>query len=180
MEDYKKISDEDLVIEIRKKDKQLYAEIVTRYQDKLMRYANYLINDEQKAADVVQEAFIKAYINLNSFNTKKKFSAWIYRIAHNEAMNAVKKYHKEIQMDEDMDFTDKINLEEEFDKKSIIEMAGKCLSDMPIKYSEPLELFFLEEKSYEEIGEILRLPGGTVATRINRGKVLMKKICQKK
>jgi RNA polymerase sigma-70 factor, ECF subfamily len=179
MHDIKNISDEELAIKIRKENKELYSEIVNRYGDKLMRYANYLIYNQEKAADVVQESFIKAYVNLNGFNVKKKFSSWIYRIVHNEAMNAVKKYRKESPINEDMDWSSKINLEEEFDKKQIQEMAQKCLKEMPIKYSEPLELFFIEDYSYGDISDILRLPMGTVATRINRAKAIMKKICQK-
>lgn len=179
MDDIKNISDEELVIKIRSENKELYAEIVNRYQNKLMRYATYLINNEEKAVDIVQEGLIKAYINLNGFNTNKKFSSWIYRIVHNEAINAVKKYHKEIPIEKDMDWVSNTNLEEEFDKKQIQEMAQKCLNEIPIKYSEPLVLFFMEDYSYEDISDILRLPMGTVATRINRAKALMKKICQK-
>jgi RNA polymerase sigma-70 factor, ECF subfamily len=179
MHDIKNISDEELVIKIRKEDKELYSEIVNRYENKLMRYANYLIYNQEKAADVVQESFIKGYVNLNGFNAKKKFSSWIYRIVHNEAMNVVKKYHKESPINEDMDWPSNINLEEEFDKRQIQEMAQKCLKEIPIKYSEPLELFFIEDYSYEDISDILRLPMGTVATRINRAKALMKNICQK-
>ncbi|MDD5681358.1 MAG: sigma factor-like helix-turn-helix DNA-binding protein, partial [Candidatus Omnitrophica bacterium] len=55
----------------------------------------------------------------------------------------------------------------------------KCLNKMSIIYKEPLSLYYLEEKSYEEISDILRIPIGTVGTRINRAKGLMKKICQK-
>lgn len=179
MQDLKKISDEQLVEKVRKENKELYAEIVNRYEDKLMRYATYLISDNDKAADVVQESFIKAFVNLNGFNSKKKFSSWIYRIAHNEAMNAVKKYNKESPINQDMDFSSDVNLEEEFSKKQIQEMAQKCLNNMPIKYSEPLMLHFIEDYSYEDISNILRLPMGTVATRINRAKALMKNICQK-
>ena len=180
MHDLKSISDEELVAKVRKEDKELYAEIVNRYQYKLMKYATYLIHDEQKAADVVQEAFIKAYVNINGFNTKKKFSSWIYRIVHNQAMNLVKKYHKESPMDKNMDWSSDSNLEEEFDKKHIQEMVQACLDNMPVKYSEPLILYFMEDYSYEDISDILRLPMGTVATRINRGKILLKNICQKK
>jgi RNA polymerase sigma-70 factor, ECF subfamily len=179
MRDVKNISDEELVIKIRKENKELYSEIVNRYEDKLMRYANYLIYNQEKAADAVQDSFMKAYINLNGFNTKKKFSSWIYRIVHNEAMNAVKKYHKESSIKKGMDWSSDINLEDEFDKKKIQEMAQKCLKEIPIKYSEPLELFFIEGYSYEDISDILRLPMGTVATRISRAKALMKNICQK-
>jgi RNA polymerase sigma-70 factor, ECF subfamily len=179
MQDVKRISDEQLIVKVIKINKELYSEIVNRYQDKLMRYATYLINNEEKAADVVQESFIKAYINLNGFNKSKKFSSWIYRIVHNEAMNSVKKYHKETSIDNDMDWSSNTNLEEEFDKKQIQEMAQKCLSNIPVKYSEPLVLYFMENYSYEDISDILRLPMGTVAIRISRAKAIMKKICQK-
>jgi RNA polymerase sigma-70 factor, ECF subfamily len=177
MHDFKNISDEELVIKVRKDNKEFFAEIVNRYQDKLMRYATYLINNKEKAADVVQESLIKAFINLNGFNTNKKFSSWIYRIVHNEAMNAVKKYHKEIPIEKDMDWISNVNLEEEFDKKQIQEMTQKCINDMPIKYAEPLMLYFMEDYSYEDISDILRLPMGTVAIRISRAKALMKNIC---
>jgi len=176
MQDVKKISDEELVEKVRNEDKELYIEIVNRYEEKLMRYTTYLISNSDKASDVVQDSFIKAYVNLNGFNTKKKFSSWIYRIAHNEAMNAVKKYHKEYPIDKDMDFASGVDLEDEFNKKQIQEMAQKCLNDIPIKYSEPLMLHFIEDYSYEDISDILRLPMGTVATRINRAKALMKNI----
>ncbi len=180
MPDYQSMSDELLVEKIRSKDKNLYAFIVERYEKKLMKYASYLINDQHKAADAVQESFIKAYVNLNSFNTKKKFSSWMYRIVHNEAINIIKKYKKEVSLSSNFDLPSKTNIEDEMNKKEIIEKAKNCLSQMPIIYSEPLALYYLEDKSYEEISDILRIPMGTVATRINRSKVIMKNICQKK
>ncbi len=176
---FRDFTDEQLIEKVRSKNKELYVYIVERYQNKLMKYVTYLIHDEQKAADIVQETFIKAYINLNGFNVKRKFSSWIYRIAHNQAMNLVKKYKKEVSMDVSFDIKSNLDIEEEFSKKEIIERAEKCLSQMPIMYSEPLVLYYLDEKSYEEISDILRIPMGTVATRINRAKFIMKSICQK-
>ena len=67
------MSDGKVVEIIRTKDKEMYAEIIKRYQTKLLRYAGYIMNDEHKGADVVQESLIKAYIHLNGFDTKKKF-----------------------------------------------------------------------------------------------------------
>jgi len=173
------LSDEELVVRIRTKEKEWFTDIVLRYQEKLLRYAIYLIHDEHKAKDVVQDAFIKAYINLNGFNIKKKFSSWMYRIVHNEAMNSIKKYHKEVPLLPDMDVQSEENIEHDFGNKESIEKAQSCLDDMPVLYSEPLALYYLDEKSYEEISDILRIPMGTVATRINRAKKLMKIICQK-
>jgi len=177
--DLKDTTDEKLVEYVRTTDKEAFLEIVLRYQDKLFRYANRLTRDEAKTADIVQETFIKAFTNLNNFNIDKKFSSWIYRIAHNEAINAVLKHAKEVPLPEGMDFKSGENIEDDIFKKEIKEHTEKCLEQIPIKYSEPLTLFFMEEKSYEEISDILRLPIGTVGTRINRAKILIKKICRK-
>jgi len=179
MADYQTLSDEQLVEQVRSKDRELYRLIVDRYQAKLMRYANYLVFDESKAADIVQETFIKAFINLNGFDIRKKFSSWIYRIAHNQAMNSVKKHHRETPLNPEIDLPSSENVEEEYFKKEIISKIQKCLNKIPIIYSEPLALYYLEDRSYEEISDILRLPTGTVGTRINRAKVQMKQICQK-
>ncbi|KKP65626.1 MAG: RNA polymerase sigma factor, partial [Candidatus Roizmanbacteria bacterium GW2011_GWC2_35_12] len=130
------MTDEKLVEKICREDKELYTEIVNRYQEKLLRYASNLIGDKYKASEIVQESFIKAYISLRSFNTKKKFSSWIYRIVHNETMNYFQKYKKEVPIKEEMNLTSKNNIEEYINKKEIIEKANKCLSKIPVTYSE--------------------------------------------
>lgn len=176
-----KVSDEKLVERIRSKDQELYAEIVKRYQDKLFRYARYMIRDDDKAADIVQDAFIKAYVNLQSFNTKKKFSSWIYRIVHNNTMNYIRKNKKEIRIGK-QELTlsdDSDDQEEEFSKKEMNEMLSKGIDDLPIKYRSPLTLFYFDDQSYEEISDVLRLPIGTIGTRINRGRKLLKTIIEK-
>lgn len=177
--DLKKLTDEQLAEHVRATDKEAFLEIVLRYQEKLLRYARRLTRDEARSADIAQETFTKAFINLNSFDAKLKFSSWIYRIAHNEAINSILKYKKEVPLPEGVDFKSEENIEDDFFKKEVKERAENCLSRMPVKYSEPLVLFFLEEKTYEEISDILRLPIGTVGTHLNRAKILMKKICQK-
>lgn len=173
------MTDEKIVQDICRGNKNLYAEIIKRYQSKLLRYALYLTGDEHESADVVQEAFIKAYINLNGFDVKKKFSSWIYRIVHNEAINFINKQKKQIKIDENFDFDSGIDLEDNTIRKELTEHARACLDQMPVIYKEPLELYFLEEKNYEEISDILMVPINTVGTRISRAKILMRKICQK-
>lgn len=180
MSDLKTLTDEELIIRVRSHDKELYRIIVERYEKKLLRYAELLIKNNDKAEDIVQQSFIKAFINLNGFNTNKKFSSWIYRIVHNEAMNIIKKYKKEIPLKLDADLTSAQDIEEDYLRKELVHSANKCLNDLPVIYSEPLILQYLEEKSYDEISDILRLPIGTVSVRIKRAKALMKKICQEK
>ena len=173
------LSDSDVVKIVRTRDKELYAEIIKRYQKKLMRYASYIMGDMQMAADVVQEAFIKAYINLNGFDAKKKFSSWMYRIVHNEAMNMLSKHKKQVPMNDDVEYESGVDLEDEYIKSELVSRTHECLEHMALIYKEPLSLFYLEEKSYEEISDILRIPKGTVGTRVNRAKAIMKKLCQK-
>lgn len=179
MNDISNMSDEEIIMIVRSSDKEAYAEIIKRYQTKLMRYASYILNDNHMGADVVQEGFIKAYINLNGFDTKKKFSSWIYRIVHNQAMNLLNKHKKQRPIDDQIEFDSGVNIEDEFIKNELVSHAHHCLEQMPILYKEPLTLFYLEEKSYEEISDILRIPIGTVGTRVNRAKGIMKKLCQK-
>lgn len=179
MSDYEIFSDEEMVEKIRSIDQDFYAIIIERYQNKLLRYATNLIKDKDKAADVVQDSFIKAFINLKSFDIKKSFSSWIYRIVHNEAMNIIVKHQKEIKFPDDIDFKSQEDIGKDFEKKEIVAKVEKCLAKIPLLYSEPLALFYIDEKSYKEISDILRLPMGTVATRISQAKILMKNICQK-
>ncbi len=173
-------SDNEVVELVRKKDKNIYAEIIRRYEKKLLRYATYLINDEQLAADAVQEGFIKAYINLHSFNLKLQFSSWLYRIVHNQAINLISTTKKNLVIEEALDFDSNIDLEDDLIRKELREHMHLCLNQMSLLYKVPLVLFFLEEKTYEEISDVLRIPIGTVGTRINRAKHIVRKICQKK
>ena len=179
-----KMSDENLVVLVCTKNQELYEEIVKRYQNKLLRYVKYLIKDQHKSEDVVQETFIKAFINLRGFNTKKKFSSWIYRIAHNEAINNVKKYKKEVFLSEKgwakNSFAHEESIHQKISDKEIKEYLKNCLSGLPLKYREPITLFYLEEKSYKEISNILRLSVGGVGARINRAKKILKILCKEK
>jgi len=172
-------SDEEVVEVVRSQDQEKYAELIRRYQAKLKRYVTYLLGDENLAADAVQETFIKAFVNLHGFNTRKKFSSWIYRIAHNEAMNQVRRTQPVQSITEIENMEDGHDLADNLVKKELIRHAHHCLHQMPLQYREPISLYYLEEKSYDEISDILRLPAGTVATRIHRAKKMLRKICHR-
>lgn len=171
------LTDEELVEIIRHKDQEMYAEIVLRYQDKLIRYASALIKNNDEASDVVQETFIKAFRNLNSFDHNKKFSSWIYRITHNEAVNYLKKQHYHLSISDHpwVEFLVKPSEDyaDVFDRKLLENKFNKYLDNLPLVYREPIMLFYKEEKSYEEIAEILHIPTATVGTRIYRGRKIL-------
>lgn len=177
------LSDEEIAVLVRTKNQELYRELVERYQKKIIKYARYLIGNRESAHDVAQETFIKAFTNLWGFNPKLKFSSWIYRIAHNEAVNYIKKHKKEFPIDPEKMSLMNVESEEDpfrdMEKKEAMEIVEKCLPELSIKYREPVALYYLDDKSYEEISDVLRIPAGTVGVRIMRGKKLLESICKK-
>ncbi|USN53274.1 MAG: RNA polymerase sigma factor [Candidatus Nomurabacteria bacterium] len=183
MPDPAELSDEELVVQVRERDQELYRFVVERYEERLRRYALTLVKDPDRAEDVLQSAFIKAFVNLQGFQVKKKFSSWIYRIVHNEAMNELKKHKREVSIDETPEVhvvpDTKESAQEKFERKEIRRMLERCLDKLDIKYREPLILFYFQDLVYEEIRDVLHIPIGTVGTRINRGKKLLKTLYER-
>ena len=176
------LSDEQIVVVVRKENKELYSEIIGRYHSKLSHYLRKFIHDGDELEDVLQAVFIKAYENLYGFDEKRKFSSWIYRIAHNEAINHIKKHARvSVSIDEIGMFLldEKIDLQNGVDQEILKQKMEDALSEMKDKYRTPLVLYFFEQKSYEEMSEILRVPVNTVGTLIARGKKNLKIILEK-
>lgn len=175
-------TDEQIVEIVRNGNAELYGEIIQRYQAKLSHYLKKFIRDADELEDVLQNVFIKAYKNLNSFNIQKRFSPWIYRIAHNEAINFLKKNSKYGLSLDDWEYDvidEKMDFKKELDQELTRDQINKALASIKVKYQEPLVLYFFEQKTYEEIGEILHLPINTVGTLISRGKQNLKKFLDK-
>lgn len=176
-------SDEQLVVAVRERDKELYGELIRRYQTKLSHYLRKFIRNTQELEDVLQEVFIKAYRNLFDFDVAKRFSSWIYRICRNEAFNHIKKHSKDPLLLDEQEWEvidEKIDLGNFADRNILKKDIESGLSAMKDKYREPLLLYFFEQKTYEEIGDILRLSRNTVGTLIARGKNSLKKILENK
>ncbi len=158
--------------------------LVKRYQAKMLRYARRFLFNYHDIEDLVQEVFIKAYTNIQSFDASKKFSAWLYRIAHNEFINAIKKKGKEPMPFFDLDILlPRLASKDEADKKTnqreICQMIEQCLDKLDFKYREPLILYYFEELTYREIADVLRIPVPTVGVRLKRAKKSIKSFCQK-
>lgn len=171
-------SDEELVEIVRTSNNELYREIINRYQTRLFTYVRFMTKDDEKAKDAVQLTFIKAYRNLYSFDTQRKFSSWLYRIAHNEAINVLKKYNRETTLPHESDLSQRESehIEMILERAEQNKKVRDLIEDLPVMYKEVVVLFFIEEKSYEEISDILRIPLGTVGVRISRAKDRLKKL----
>lgn len=178
--DLKSLSDEEIAVLVRTKNQEFYSELVERYENKIIKYSAYIVGNMEHARDIAQETFIKAFVNLWGFNPKLKFSSWIYRIAHNEAINYIKKHKNEFPTDPETINMIEIESDEDpfrnLEKKESRKIVEKSLPKLPVKYREPLALYYLDDKSYEEISDVLRIPASTVGVRIMRGKKILKSI----
>lgn len=176
MKNLNKLSDEEIISLILKGDKNIFSEIVKRYESKLKRYILRISSKREIVDDVLQNVFIKTYKNLYSFDRKLKFSSWIYRITHNEAINFAKAgfMKKFVSLDFFYHFGTDDESIEKIEKQENIEKIKKSLDKLDIKYKEPLYLFYFEDKNYEEISDILRVPVKTVGTLIHRAKLKIK------
>ncbi len=171
-------TDERLAVLAQAGQLSAFTILVRRYEQKLRRYVEFLVFDENLVDDVLQESMIKVYQNLKSFNPKQKFSSWIYRIVHNQSINLSKKNSQKSGIKIDTITWERIasseNLQKSLEKKEQQLRLNEILSTMPKQYLEPLWLYFFEDKSYEEIANILWINQNLVGVRINRVKKLLK------
>lgn len=176
------LSDQDIV-SMALKDMEYFGCLVLKYEERLLGYIhNISQSDREEAADILQEAFIKIWKNLNAFDSKLKLESWIFRIVHNETISYWRKktsFSKNNVVTIDDTEIQKVFIDAGDEESSSISPEKLIEDILPLlkqEYREVLVLKFLEEKSYEEISDILKIPEGTVATRINRAKKSFKEL----
>ena len=168
-------------------DKQSFTALVRRYDDPLLRYILRMgWKDAATAQDLLQEIFIKTYVNLNDYDPSLPFSSWIYRIAHNEIVSAFRKEKvRPFVLKKETDFflfetiVDDAGLHQDDGRKFSAAEIQVAVNRLEAKYRDIIVLKFFEEKSYEEISDILQMPQGTVATLINRAKKKIRESLEK-
>ncbi|MFA5024761.1 MAG: RNA polymerase sigma factor [Patescibacteria group bacterium] len=176
------LSDAELV-KLTLENQSNFLYLVDRYKIKLMNYVRRLTNiNDADAEDILQEVFIKVYLNLNDFNPDLKFSSWIYRITHNQVISSHRKlkarpegYAVNIDDKSALNLAADIDIIAGTDLEITKQNINKVLNSLDRKYRDILILKFLEEKNYQEISDIIRKPNGTVASIINKAKQEFKK-----
>lgn len=172
-------SDQSLV-KLSTKSPELFGVLMERYEAPLLRYIRRISSlPKEDAEDILQETFIKAYRNINDYDPEAKFSSWIYRIAHNQTIDTIRK-RKIVAASFSIDANDAAqflhaatDIGAETERSDTLSHIESIIRELPETYREALILRFLEEKSYEEIMDILELPKGSVATLVHRGKKLL-------
>jgi RNA polymerase sigma-70 factor, ECF subfamily len=183
-----KIDDHALLAATQAGDETAFQEIVRRYRNQITSYVYRMIDDYEKAVDIAQETFVRVYMNVDRYQATYSFSTYIYRIAHNLAITELRQRKRRKLIPLPTFFSDKDSEEVEVeipdqrqvqaDEAMIADerrhAVARAIASLPEKYRAPLVLCDMEEKSYEEISEVLGLPTGTVKSRINRARNLLK------
>lgn len=190
------IGDDDLkyVVLCQKDDAKAFSELVERHQKKMLNIAYRMLGDYDDACDVTQEAFIAAYKSIKKFKGDAKFSTWLYRIVINYSKNRLQQI-KRIEKREGVSIDDSEKIKEkgvlfssetidanpgtQMEKREREEHVKKCISTLDEEFKEVLVLRDIQGFSYEEICAILKIPKGTVKSRLSRARNALKACLEK-
>ncbi len=163
-----------------------YKELVSKYERAMYFHILKLVRNRDIIEDLIQEVFMKAFDNLNSYNPEYAFSTWLYRIATNHSIDYLRK--KKLQtysIDQPVDGKDgEIHIElpdqdSETDlyviRKQRHNIIRDAIENLPDKYKQVITMRHVEEKSYQEISDLLDLPLGTVKAHLFRARELLYK-----
>jgi RNA polymerase sigma-70 factor (ECF subfamily) len=185
------IADDDaaFVLSCRKGDREAFAVLVRRHQKKMLNVAFRMIGDYEEACDVVQEAFLSAYRAIGKFRGDARFSTWLCGIVLNQARNhlARKAAHARreagslddpAKSKEGSFLNEPLSREgsiaERFEQQEREAKVQECISMLDGEQREVLVLRDIQGFSYEEIGAMLKLPDGTVKSRLFRARSALK------
>ena len=167
-------------------DEEAYKKLVDKYQRALYYHILKMIKDREQVEDLVQETFVKAFDNLNTYSTNYAFSTWLYRIATNHTIDYLrKKKLKTLSIDKPMKTKDgememqlpddSAGTDRDIIRKQRQRIVQHAIDDLPEKYRKVIQLRHMEEKSYKEISDILDRPLGTVKAHIFRAREMLYK-----
>ncbi len=185
MENIKTFTDIELIADALGGREDGFEELVRRYQRPITAYVYRMLSDYDASLDVTQEVFIKVYNSLSKYSSEYKFSTWLYRIAHNAAIDYMRRnsVNQQSLETENADGTYQLQIEsprptpeqerEQTEWRNEIESVVKCL---PVAYRDLIVLRHSRDMSYDEIAEITGLPLGTVKNRLFRAREMMREM----
>jgi RNA polymerase sigma-70 factor (ECF subfamily) len=185
MDDSEHLDDAALIARVLAGERDRFTELVKRYERRVVNYVYRITHRYEEAHDMTQEIFVKVFLALDRFDPKYQFSTWLFRIAQNSAIDALrKKSLPEVPMTRTRD-KDGEGKEREFADTGVSPyraMRNKQLSaaiddavqKLPPDYRELIQLRHFAELSYEEIAAMKKMPLGTVKNKLFRARNLLK------
>lgn len=179
------LDDRSLVERILGGDRDLFGVLVSRYEKRVINYVYRITHRYEEAHDLAQEIFVKVYLAIDRYDPKYQFSTWLFRIAQNSAIDALrKKSISEVplmrQTDDDpsgkeREFADDgISPYRALKNKQLSAAIDQAVEKLPTDYRELIQLRHFAELSYEEIASMKKLPLGTVKNKLFRARNLLK------
>ncbi|MCB2210863.1 sigma-70 family RNA polymerase sigma factor [bacterium] len=183
---YTDMTDEELMALVQEDDVVAFENLVERYQHPLLTFIARFLGPGNHNQDVLQEAYIRVWKHRHHYKTVAKFSTWVYTIAGNLAKTELRRRKirrmvpirtgGESPEDESIDVEDSGPATDELARRNEIRrMVNAEIQKLPDAYRAAVILRDLENKSYEEIAEILDVPIGTIKSRVNRGRARLQK-----
>ncbi|UCG92232.1 MAG: sigma-70 family RNA polymerase sigma factor [candidate division WOR-3 bacterium] len=173
-------SDEILIKRVKNGDCEAFNPLVERYKLALYKLMYRMVYNRDDAEDLVEEAFIKAYRSISRFEIGRPFYAWLSRLAVNNAINFLRKkkrgHLEPLEWSEHRLVAEKQNPVAMTREKMLKERINKAMAQLPQEYRTILVLRVNDELSYEEISEVLKIPKGTVMSRLARARQRLKEI----
>jgi RNA polymerase sigma factor (sigma-70 family) len=174
------VKDTTIIEEILKGDKQKYALLMRKYNQRLYRIAKGYLKDEATIEDVMQETYIKAYQKLSTFENRSEFATWLTRILINECLQRLKKLKRLTLTDtneentETMNYTDHSNPETQSLNKELKGLLETTIAQLPEKYRSIFIMREVEKMSVAETCEALEISESNVKVRLNRAKEMLR------
>lgn len=177
------VADCDLVTRAIAGREDGFEELVRRYQRPIAAYVYRMVGDYDAALDLTQEVFIKVYGSLARYRPEYKFSTWIYKIAHNAAVDHLRRYStREQALVSQVDGepyelpieSGRLSPEQESEKAERCVEIETVVRQLPAAYRELIVLRHSHDLSYDEIAEVTGLPLGTVKNRLFRAREVMR------
>ena len=181
------LSDEDLMARVAEEDERAFSELVRRYQGRVMNLVGRVLNDRECADDLAQEVFVRVFVHRRNYRRGSKLSTWIFTIAVNLAKNEIRRRVRrrnwfsldalqEVLRDSAMVLADTTEgRERTLEREQMQELIARAIATVPEQYRMALVLRDIEGLAYEEIAQVLGIPGGTVRSRINRARSMLKR-----
>ena len=178
------MTERELVDRAKNGDQDAFEQLVLNNQNRVYTLALRMVNDREEAADLAQEAFLKAWQGLPSFQGDSSFSTWVYRLASNVCIDYLRKQKRRREVepvlsldDEESGWTEPADWDQDPQRQLERSRAvARGLEALPDHHRQVLALRELSGLSYQEIGQALELDIGTVKSRIARARLALRKI----
>lgn len=173
---------ENIIARARRGDADAFEQLVVAYREQVFRLALRMCGSEADADEVAQEAFLSAWKALPNFRGESQFSTWLYQLTTHAAIDLMRREKRQIAADDitEVSAADPApSPQQQAEQSEQREIVRDAILQLAPEQREVVVLRFMEELSYEEIGAVLKLPSGTVKSRLNRAKAQLKEILSK-